>query len=119
MVNAEPDHLAVSWASHWYHRPLVVLAAIAFAAVYSRWHVAGEVVDLETCEQKRQASWALGWDCQSSRAARPGRQCLVEHGLAHINVGMSDKQLVPFSSKTLSSREFLYRSIRHSSAALR
>ena len=92
---------------------------IASVAVYSKLHVAGEVAGSETCVQKPQASWVLDLDCQSSRAAQLGRQCLVEHGLAHVDIDMPDKQLVPFSSKTLSSREFLYRSIRHSSAALR
>ena len=92
---------------------------IASVAVYSKLHVAGEVAGLEMCVWKPQAWWARGWDYLSLPVAQLGRQCLVEHGLAHVDIDMPDKQLVPFSSKTLSSREFLYRSIRHSSAALR
>ena len=67
-----------SWASHSNHQPLAALAATASVAVGSRWHAAGGVLDWERRVQTLGLSWAPGWDCQSSRAARPGRQCLVE-----------------------------------------
>lgn len=32
-------------------------------------------------------SWAPGWDCQSLRAAQPGRQCLVEPCVSAVVLG--------------------------------
>lgn len=57
-----------------------------------------------------------GEDCSAS-VTRPARQCL--HPAVSLHAQQITKHDQPFSSRTRSSNEFLYRSIKHSSAALR
>lgn len=78
MVNGlEGLHQVESWADHAHLQPLAVLQLTVAAAVYSIWHAAVGVAGWETCLQMLGSWWGPDWDCQSLRAARPERQCLV------------------------------------------
>jgi hypothetical protein len=85
MEIAELDRQAGSWAGHWRHQSWEGLAASASAAVYSRWHVAEEEPDSARRVQTLEVWLLPDLDCQSSRAAQPGRRCLeASRGLAHV-----------------------------------